>query len=69
MGSTLIPKINLSIPETVSASGIGRTTLFALIKTGELQSIKIGSRRYIPVAALNEYLERLREEQNGGAAA
>ena len=64
-----VEKINLSVPEAVAASGIGRTTLFALIKSGELQSIKIGRRRYVPVVALQEYLERLRAEQNEPAIA
>lgn len=59
-----LTKINLSIPDAVRASGIGRTTLFALIGSGELESIKIGRRRYVPVKALTDYLERLRVEQN-----
>ncbi|WP_329220260.1 helix-turn-helix domain-containing protein [Streptomyces microflavus] len=69
MLKALVPKINLSVSEAVSASGIGRTTLFSLIKSGELESIKIGRRRYVPVSALNEYLEGLRAQQNGSAAA
>lgn len=64
-----VTKINYSIPEAVSASGIGRTTLFGLIKRGELPSVKVGRRRYVPVNALRSYLERLEAEQNGGAAA
>lgn len=59
-----VEKINLSVPEAAAASGIGRTTLFALIKAGELQSIKIGRRRYVPVVALQGYLERQLAEQN-----
>lgn len=60
-----VEKINLSVAEAVQASGIGRTTLFALIRAGELHSIKIGRRRYIPTAALRDYLDQLRAEQNG----
>lgn len=61
--------INLTIPDVVAASKIGRTTVFALIKSGELHSIKIGRRRYVPASALRDYLDRLRFEQNGGEAA
>ncbi|MER6252326.1 helix-turn-helix domain-containing protein [Streptomyces sp. NPDC001584] len=64
-----VQKLNLSVAEAVEASGIGRTTLFALIKAGELQSVKIGHRRYVPVSALRDYLDRLRQEQNEGVAA
>lgn len=64
----IVEKINLTVFEAVQASGIGRTTLFALIKSGELESVKIGRRRYIPVEALRDYLNRLRAEQNSGVA-
>lgn len=60
--------INLTIPDVVATSKIGRTTVFALIKSGELESIKIGRRRYVPAAALRDYLERLRAEQNASRA-
>lgn len=64
-----VEKINLSVPEAVAASGIGRTTMFALIKAGELKSIKIGRRRYVPVGALHDYVQRLDREQNGAESA
>lgn len=63
-----VPVINLTIDQTVRASKIGRTTVFALIKSGELESIKVGRRRYVPLAALNDYLNRLRSEQNAAGA-
>ncbi|MGC9543614.1 helix-turn-helix domain-containing protein [Streptomyces sp. UG1] len=59
-----IAKVNLTVEEAIEASGIGRTTMFGLIKRGELESIKIGRRRYVPVAALDDFLSRLRAEQN-----
>lgn len=63
-----IEPINLSIPEAVEASGLGRTTLFARIRSGELESIKDGRRRLIPVSALHDYMQKLRLEQNERAA-
>lgn len=38
---------------------VGRTTIYALIKSGELQSVKIGRSRRVPAAALEEYVTRL----------
>ena len=35
--------------------GIGRTKLYALLKEGELKSIKIGSRRLITTQAIHDY--------------
>jgi excisionase family DNA binding protein len=41
--------------------GVGRTKLFELVATGELRSVKIGRRRFIPVEAVREYVSRLEE--------
>ncbi|MFJ2741877.1 excisionase family DNA-binding protein [Streptomyces sp. NPDC087440] len=59
-----IQKINLTVDQAAEASGLGRTTLFGLIASCELESIKVGRRRLIPVTALDAYMERLRSEQN-----
>ncbi len=42
---------------------LSRTTVYALIGSGELESVKVGRSRRVPVAALGEYVERLRREQ------
>ena len=38
---------------------IGRTTVYALMATGELRSVKIGRSRRVPAAALEAYVNRL----------
>ncbi|UGQ09117.1 helix-turn-helix domain-containing protein [Yinghuangia sp. ASG 101] len=52
-------------PSAAKRSGLGLTTVKALIKTGELRSIKIGRARFVPDAALLEFIARLDAEQNG----
>jgi excisionase family DNA binding protein len=48
-------------PETAGAKlELGRTSIFHLVKTGELRSVKIGRSRRIPADALEEYVERLK---------
>lgn len=47
--------------------GIGRTFMFELIATGEIDSFKIGSRRRISHDTLTGYIERLRAEQAAAA--
>jgi excisionase family DNA binding protein len=49
--------------------GLGRTTFYELIRTGELASVKIGRRRFVPREALEGYVARFRTEQNGPSAA
>jgi len=42
---------------------IGRTTMYALLRSGEIESIKVGRARIIPASALQEFIERKRQEQ------
>jgi excisionase family DNA binding protein len=47
---------------------VGRTTVYGLITSGELDSVKIGRSRRIPADALVAYVERLRGQGAAGAA-
>ena len=49
-------KLAYSIKEACELSSLGRTTLYALIKTGRLQVVKVGGRTLIPAAALHALL-------------
>jgi len=53
-------KIALTIKEAAAACGISRTTLYGLIKAGELIPVKIGVRTLIPHADLEALIERKR---------
>jgi excisionase family DNA binding protein len=54
-------KILLPIwPDTGAAlGGLGRTKIYELIASGELRTVKIGRRRFIPADAIREYVARL----------
>ena len=41
---------------------VGRTTVYELIASGQLDSVKIGRARRIPAEALVAYVERLRNQ-------
>lgn len=47
------------VEEAAKVLGIGRTRTFKLIARGELRSVRIGTSRRVPAAALAEYVERL----------
>ena len=51
-------KISYSIRDASTVSGIGRTTLYQLIKAGELTPVKIGVRTLIRRCDLDALLER-----------
>lgn len=47
----------LSVKETAQYLSLGRTTIYALISSGELATIKQGSRRLIAASSVQAWLE------------
>jgi excisionase family DNA binding protein len=58
MENNVSQKIAYTIPEVVAVSGLGRTTIYELIKQGELPRVKIGARTVIRRHDLEAMLER-----------
>ena len=52
-----------SVTEAADLLGVGRTYMFRLIATGEVESIKVGRLRKIPRDALGRYIDRRRPGQ------
>ena len=52
-------RLLLTPEEAADRLALSRTTIYELIRTGELRSVKIGRARRIPVAALGEYVTGL----------
>lgn len=48
----------LTIREAGALLGLGRSLIYDLIATGEINSLKIGRARRIPTAALDEFIAR-----------
>jgi len=48
--------ISCSVPQAIEATGLGRSTLFEKIKSGELESVKVGKRRLILVPSLERLI-------------
>jgi excisionase family DNA binding protein len=60
--------ITLSIPDAASTLGIGRTSLYGLLRAGELETVQIGGRRVVVADSIRNYVDRLRDEQNRRSA-
>lgn len=54
----VLPRL-LSIRQTASELGIGRTVLYELIAAKKLKTVKIGRRRFIRAEALDEFIAGL----------
>lgn len=52
----------LTVEEAARLLGIGRTTAFALVKSGELESVPLGRLRRVPAECVTEYINRLRTQ-------
>lgn len=52
-------KIAVTIPEAIEMSGLGRTSLYAIIKTGQISPRKYGKRTLIMVDELDKYIRSL----------
>lgn len=46
---------------------VGRTKIYELMKSGQIESVKVDRCRRIPAAALEEYVARLRDEARAAA--
>jgi excisionase family DNA binding protein len=60
-------RVLLTPEEVAEALHVGRCTVYDLIRTNQLQSLKIGKLRRIPVDAVHEFVKRMADE-NGDAA-
>lgn len=52
----------LTIEEAAQRLGIGRTTMYALIKAGQVRTVTIGRLRRVPTFCLDEYVQNLLAE-------
>jgi excisionase family DNA binding protein len=60
--TSAMSKIAYSVAEAVKVTGIGRTTLYAAIKSGRLQTRKIGRRRIVIADQLRAWLEAAHDD-------
>ncbi|MFL6238639.1 MAG: helix-turn-helix domain-containing protein [Actinomycetes bacterium] len=49
----------LTAEQAAEALGVGRTTVYGLLRSGLLKSVRVGRLRRIPASALTEFVGRL----------
>ena len=59
----MIDRILLKPTEVVQATGLGRSTVYSLIASGVIPSIRIGRSVRVPAAGLREWVETQLSEQ------
>lgn len=53
-------RIVYTVEEAAERLGVGRTLVYALVRSGDIESIAIGRLRRIPCDALDDFVARLR---------
>ncbi|MGA8417962.1 MAG: helix-turn-helix domain-containing protein [Candidatus Dormiibacterota bacterium] len=62
MGTPAPRRLLLSVEQAAEMLSIRRTLMMRLIYEGEVGSVTVGRRRLIPTSALEEFVDRRREE-------
>ncbi|WP_326650954.1 helix-turn-helix domain-containing protein [Streptomyces sp. NBC_01750] len=57
------------VEEAARLLSVGRTTMYALIRDGAVQTVPIGRSRRVPVQALSDYLAQRMQSRSPHAAA
>lgn len=50
--------LTVTVEKAAEMLGVGRTLVFAMVRGGELPSLKIGGRRLIPTKAVADYIAK-----------
>jgi excisionase family DNA binding protein len=58
MSTTKIEPLLLRVDEAAEALALSRTKVYELMASGELESVKLGRSRRVPVSALSDLLAR-----------
>lgn len=56
---TAVTPLLYRVEEAAEALRLSRAMVYEIIRSGALRTVKIGTRRLVPVAALGEYIDTL----------
>ncbi len=58
-------RLLITVNQAADKIGLGRTTMYQLIRRGDLRSVKIGGARRVAITDLEQFVIRLRDEAAG----
>jgi len=59
------PRLLLRVEEAAHRLGIERTLMYALVQSGDVESVRVGRLRRVPVECLDEFVAGLRAAARG----
>ena len=66
-GSERTPRLLLTVEEAADRIGICRSSMFKLIRQGNVKSVKVGRLRRVTPAALEDFVHQLSEPADSAA--
>jgi excisionase family DNA binding protein len=69
MAESPIPAVLLTVEEAARRLNIGRTTMYALVSAGAIESVTIGRLRRVPSECLDHFVAGLRSSNQPETAA
>jgi len=60
-----VDRLAVRVEEAAEMLGLGRSTVFELLKDGSLASIKVGKRRLIPIQEITAFIGRCASTTKG----
>jgi excisionase family DNA binding protein len=58
-------KLLLTVDQAAERLSVGRSLLYTRLLRGDLRSVKVGRRRLVPAAALDQFIEQLERANDG----
>ena len=58
-------RVLLTVADAVEATSLSRSTIYEMIKSGELPTVKVGKRRLVPAVALQAWADSLTQRAVG----
>ena len=65
---TPTPRYLLSVAQTCESLSMGRSRIYELASTGELQTVRSGGRRLVVVASIEAYVAKLIDDEQYAAS-
>jgi excisionase family DNA binding protein len=60
-GRSVADPISVKIPEAVRLTGLSRSRVYELMKSGDIEFVKVGGSTLIPFDSLRAFIERIRK--------
>lgn len=62
-GTQMNDPLLYTVPQVARLLSMGRTAVYELLRTGQLDSVKIGSMRRVPATAVSEFVGNLEKSR------